>query len=608
MATVAKRDGRRVAIDTAKLASSIAAAARASQHGDASLARELSDVVGQLLAGLPEAERTTARAAELTTMVLRETGHVSWAERYAARAEERRRKRAELVMSGPMAEERDGFSKGPLVRALMAEAQLGQALAEEVAGAVEQKLLRSGLRRVSSSLLRELADAELLERGHTAALRRSALVGLPQAALKDALFSGSALHGRHPGRLQGHLAEALLGQYSLDYLHTSAACEGHRRGRLHIEDAGASPVLHSALLDLRVALARGVDGVDCRLSPPRSVFAWLNNLRVALECARAHCVRRLVWPAPAWLAAPLLDQVAPDELGRALADICATPVSRGAPLRLCLYPAAPDFLPRLPGLDGRARAPGAAEAAGRVRGALLRGLAEHPDHAPELVAVGPDEALVEAAAGLPLQVWEPGKRLPRSAGVCGLPAEPRALVCQAVSGTVAINLPRLAWEAGPGEWEGFLARVLDILSPALQALGRRRRVQLAMLGRPSLPLWNLGSGDWSLLDFEDAPVVIAPVGLSEAIELLTGERLEANREAVRLAGKLLAALGKAARKAGRRHGLRPLIEPEASGEAAARFVRLDGALGLPSFAAGYETAFGARLAPRDQRRLAARAG
>ncbi len=619
MDTLSKRDGRRVPLDNAKLCQSIRRAAEASGHGDPSLAQELAEVVSQLLVAEPDAPRSTERVAELTGLVLRETGHVSWAEAYLNFREQRRRQRARLILSGPLTAKRSvGFSKGPLLQALVREAQLNQGLAEEVAAAVEDKLLRSGLRRVSSSLLRELADAELLERGHTAALRRHALVGIPRAAIQDWMFHGAAQHTRHPGRLRGLLADAILEQYSLDHLYTSSASEAHRAGRIHIEDSAQSPLLHSALLDLRVLLERGIDAAGCRLSPPRNLWQWLNNLRVGLEFARAHCARRVGLPALEWLAAPLVAEglCSPEELADALLEILRTPLAHSAAeLVLCFYPEPPDFLAALRGLAERPRHDCAAlqAAADALRSGLLRGIASNQVRVVVRAAPRPDELASQLRAlPSPVRIYQRDRRrLSRAEGVCGLPgpaATPRALLRRAVSGVACVNLPRMACEAGPGDWDGFLERAEEAVTQSLQGLGRRRRLQQALFGRPDLPLWNLGQSDWTPLDVEDSVSVLAPTGLSQAIELLTGECPSENREALKLAARLLQAMQKRARASGRKLGLHSLLEPAASLEAAERFQALDTELGLP-VAGAYERLWGSRLSPRQRHtKLEARLG
>jgi hypothetical protein len=57
------------------------------------------------------------------------------------------------------------WNKQHIASALEKEAQVPAELADEIASAVERRVLDSGLKRISTSLIRELVDNELFERG-----------------------------------------------------------------------------------------------------------------------------------------------------------------------------------------------------------------------------------------------------------------------------------------------------------------------------------------------------------------------------------------------------------------------------------------------------------
>ena len=132
---------------------------------------------------------------------------------------------------------RDGAGTSPwnparIVAALMEEADLPREIAEEVAERVEARVFDSGLRRLSTSLIREFVDNELMAMGLETALHRQEPVGIPRHDLRELLTrprprvagSGFGAAGRSddadrwgadPPGLDGALAEALLSRYSL---------------------------------------------------------------------------------------------------------------------------------------------------------------------------------------------------------------------------------------------------------------------------------------------------------------------------------------------------------------------------------------------------------
>src|SRR5204862_1597464 len=115
-------------------------------------------------------------------------------------------KAVEVLTSGGAAP----WTKRRIVEALTAEAGLAEASALDVARAVEERVFASGLTRVSTSLLRELIDAELFERGFAAQLGKLEVVGVPKPDLKRLVD----LCGRAPAALESEVARNALERYA----------------------------------------------------------------------------------------------------------------------------------------------------------------------------------------------------------------------------------------------------------------------------------------------------------------------------------------------------------------------------------------------------------
>jgi hypothetical protein len=167
------------------------------------------------------------------------------------------------------------WSKGRIVAALMHEADLAREVAEEVASRVEVRVFDAGFRRISTGLVRELVDNELLALGLAGALRRQTSVGVPLHDLRAILASPEAvLDPARPAaqeHLSDHLAEArvaseVLRRYALEELLDEASAQGHLSGDF-------------ALLDLNrpeLALAGAV--------PAELLLSGQPSPRVAFEC------------------------------------------------------------------------------------------------------------------------------------------------------------------------------------------------------------------------------------------------------------------------------------------------------------------------------------
>ncbi|MBM3976701.1 MAG: hypothetical protein FJ299_06890, partial [Planctomycetes bacterium] len=265
-ARVRKRDGREVPFDVAKIARAIELAQQAVGESDARFAGEVAGVVELALRrvaderaarrGSPELSEpyvpTIEEIQDLVERALIELGRASVAKAYILHRERRAQVRAALRVR----EDRPGaaprvhathqtsaWSKARIAAALIEEALLPRATAEEVARRVEQRVIELALPRITSGLVRELVDIELAELGLTHALLRQEALKLPRHDLRKLL----AGNGGEPWRdgaapaldeLDACVSERLLGRYVLEDLLEPAAAELHLSGDLHIEQLG----------------------------------------------------------------------------------------------------------------------------------------------------------------------------------------------------------------------------------------------------------------------------------------------------------------------------------------------------------------------------------
>ena len=194
---VKKRDGRLMPFNERKIANAIFRAAQAVGGEDRALSAELANVVTLWLERNYE-DRTPAieEIQDVVEKVLIETGHAKTAKAYILYRDRRARIRealkvrkknghstnttdlALLVDAGSLEEVRP-WNKRKISLALQKEADITADLADEIAGAVEQRVFASGLKRIATGLIRELVDNELFERGLTARLEQQSIIGMP---------------------------------------------------------------------------------------------------------------------------------------------------------------------------------------------------------------------------------------------------------------------------------------------------------------------------------------------------------------------------------------------------------------------------------------------
>ena len=204
--TVRKRDGRLVTFDRERIVSAVQRAQEAARDEDPHFPLEVADVVALTLSSrvaalegagdppLPGVEEIQ----DLVEQALIEMGRAPVAKAYILYRDRRSRAREALTIDDrpdrrgrmPLVRAKGGTSpwdQARIVAALMEEAQLPREVAAQVADRVEGRVFDAGLRRLSTTLIRELVAGELLGMGLENALHQHEPVGVPRHDLRRLL-------------------------------------------------------------------------------------------------------------------------------------------------------------------------------------------------------------------------------------------------------------------------------------------------------------------------------------------------------------------------------------------------------------------------------------
>lgn len=598
---VRKRDNRIVPFDPTKIADAIYAAIRSVGEGTRTLAEELAAAVTEFLDkkftdSIPGIEDIQ----DLVETVLIEWGHAKVAKAYILYRQKRATLRALQVRkipghagegitydyaaaeSSPWEQPRlevdqglDGVSlwhKSKIAAALIREADLDPSLAEEIASNVERKVLDSGLKRISTSLIRELVDNELFERGYSSKLQKQAPLGLPKYNLEQLIFGTDSKEGftfpKTPTEVRNIIANRILHQYSLEEVFTPGVADAHREGRIFIHRL-SDPIRLSGLLwrlpppgclrrDSFRSVAAGERSLDAADAGAGSVPATYLDLR--------DFFRRL-WH----LAHFFSEEVRLTGLSSLLADPASRSLTeaekvRGILERLTQMDArpsialeldlAPEVLPWLEGLLGLAQV---------HKRRFVIALRLRRD-LPRAAVLGP---LLQAVA----ELYERGERvefLPDR----DEPSVPRGQAAgkgfgqrlDANAAKITINLPRAAFRSGRGGRQSIETEVDDALDIAIKGHLERRRFIERLASNRENPLWDLlgRAGGAPLLSGEDIAFSIGIVGLNECVKFLTGSDLHADAAAARLGVEIVRQMDRKIRREERSLGIRLVLEETAN--------------------------------------------
>jgi len=587
---VRRPDGETVPFDEARVVDAVERALGAAGGADPRLAAEIAGVVGLFLEKTFYDEVPSVRQVEdMVEKVLIETGHAQAAKAFILHRERRERLRdarsardgfAEptlfdsraLTVDDAAAGTSAPYSREAFARVLAVDGLLPRAAADEVAAIVEEKLRRAGVSRAPLSLVRAVAEAELLARDAPIDLRRRAAASIAPDVLDAAMFrrasrGAGADASPTPALAAQELGSMALRGRSLSDLLPADVARAHLDGDLFVHGLGLPGALFAASFSPDDVKRGSAPGAGTR--GPED--AAITSRRLASATGRgARVLAGSTTNAAAVIGAPLA--FAPLFGGRPADDVAEaawqllleTSVEPGARrLELDMTPDVPDALAdeSAVGPTGEPLALPNGELSGEATEfatALLKTHARSTGLPPRdllpLPVVGVSERILagrasRAALRQAAEIALTGERVVfpmlrdrgPSAGTSlsrGRGADARTSRCCA--GRVTLNLPRATRRAGRGNVDGFL-RECDRLVELAVAAHRSRRELLALAsaatGGPLAPLFQAGRGRTPLYDMASASWSIAVTGLNEALVHLTGFELHEGEEAVTRAAK-----------------------------------------------------------------------
>jgi ribonucleoside-triphosphate reductase (formate) len=618
---IRKRDGRVVPFDGRRVADAIYRAARSVGGEDRFLAEELAGVVALYLErshlGRIPAVSDVEDAVE---RVLEDTGHSKTAKAFVVHRDRRRAARDRVVVEDdehgnkplPLVGGESGgpvraWSKTRIVDALVEEAGLDEQTADDVARAVEERIVSSGLPRVGTSLVRSLVDAELLDRGHVHSRDRQRVVGLPKSDLARRLEEGpSDRRATDPAAVAESIGEEVLRQHVLEEDVPREAAEAHRLADLHLSDLGSPLAARHVTLSLEALLSAHLRGESASRANGARRFASAIAEAVTLHGAAASRTFTLEDVNVYW--APFVDRLEEDALFVEARELLLSPAVRAFPRRGGLLRLELVLCTEVPArLSARSAPPPAPpgttwgdfdDAALRSARALLLAAADLrregagaglPDmtvvlpratrrdaatrallrDAITLAADGGEPTFVFDAAGLPAR----GGRALRAAASDLVDPLRHERGDISVATHAAINLVAPARRIGPRRIDEYLDEIGRMAGLAVAAAAARRRRMTRGGESPDGSLWGVRRGIEPLLDPDGALHVIEPVGADRAVIVLGDPRERPGQDS--LHDRILARLRSRVLEEARRNEIEAVVAEIGDPEAARRFAETD---------------------------------
>jgi ribonucleoside-triphosphate reductase len=506
--------------------------------------------------------------------------------------------------------------------ALVRETKLSPEIAHQISLEVKEQIWRSGIQALTSSLIRGLVDAKLVEHGLTAAHRAHSRLGVPLYDADQVIQSapretGLPMHGPEGTSLA--LAEAIKREYAMLAVFSDTVANAHLTGDLHIENLGEidRPVMMIGSVDFIKQQGIHLPGGFAGSRPARRPEVLAAHLVKYTAALHGYFSEAIAWDSVNFAMAPLLTGLSQSEMKQLaqalLFELSAPAIARGGQSVRCdlhLDWDAPAYLRDLPAVGaGGERLTENYGAFGEAARSFLKSLFEVylEGDGQGLPFTGPRPVLhltgqfinnsgyrgfldlisrVATERGGVTLAFDRSTEDEAAATFSaryGISADERRRGNEcwrwrtAVFSSVAINLPRIGYRA-----EGNQLKVFELLTSLLELAAQaslEKRVFLEkLLARGeagSLAMLAMRPEKEPFLRLSWTTHAICPIGLNELTQLVTGAPLDDSPAVQDFAARVIAHLNTETKRLSEKHKVHFLLAESRDVTAPHRLARLD---------------------------------
>ena len=640
---VRKRDGSVVSFDKTKIADAIFKAAQSVGGEDRYLAEQIANVVTFYLekkgVEIPDIEEIQ----DAVEKALIDMGHAKTAKAFILYRDWRTRTRDilkvrkqkssnvsstdfALMVATTQSADILPWDKNKIRDALIKECDISFPVAGSIASSVEEKIMRSELKNISTVLVRELVDHELFVRGYNKNLKQEKLLGMSMYNLENIIFSKSCensnIAANNPEAVNLEIAENILKQYALEKIFSSEVSEAHLRGVVHIHDLGYPVRVYCSSHSIEYIKKYGLElnNLDTSSLPASHARTLTGHINTFLASMQAYYAGALGVGYINIFYAPYLVGMSDKELKQEAQYLIFSgsqnAFSRGGQtlfLDFNLHTGIPSYLSDVPAIGPGGKYTGKTykdyeKEAQKFCKAMMDVWREgdcygHVFAFPKMDLHINDDTFKDPAQyslfehacqiasenGSPYFVFDRDEvtiaqccrlrtkidrtkiddeyliKHPESMRFCGFQ-------------NITINLPQAAYRAGQGNLEGVLQEIEKAVRLAMKAHIQKKKFITELMSAPHLPLWQIGKlakDGKPYVDLDKSTYIIGIIGLNECVQYLTGKELHEGEDVYKLGLKIIAWMNLKAKEMGKEYNLKVALEESPAESAARRLARVD---------------------------------
>ncbi len=637
--SIKKRDGHIAVFNKQKISDAIFKAASAVGGEDKLLADELANAAvlflkKQYINQVPGIEQIQ----DIVEKVLIETGHAKTAKAYILYRENRRkirnslkvRKRVKsksnttdlaLLVTPLSKDEILNWDKGRIALALQKESGIAEDVALEVASSVEKRVFNSGMTQISTSLIRELVDNELFERGLEQTLTSQSMIGMPTYDLDQLFFSKSCensnIASNNPEAVNLSIAETVLKQYLLQKVFSEDVATAHLRGMVHIHDLGY-PRAYCGSHSLEYIKKYGLElgNLFTSSGPAKYARTLTGHLNTFMASLQAYYAGALGIGFVNILYAPYIEHMSDKELKQEaqylIFSASQNAFSRGSQslfIDFNIHTGVPSYLKNIPAIGPKG------EYTGRTYGDYEDTAIRFAKAMLDVWRDGDSEGRVFAFPKCDFHVsnesFSDPKQLELLKYACLLASEngstyfvfdrgDEAILSQCCRlrqkiddkymiehpesmrfcgfQNVTINLPQAGYRAGKGNLDGLLKEIEKAMDIAVKAHLQKKVFIAQLMDEPGKPMWEVSKpakDGRPYIDLETSTYIIGLIGLNEAMQFVTGKELHDSDEVFKQGLKVIAFMNSKTKEYAKKYNLKFSLEESPAESACRRLPKVD---------------------------------
>ncbi|MEG1641615.1 MAG: anaerobic ribonucleoside-triphosphate reductase [Synergistaceae bacterium] len=146
-----------------------------------------------------------------------------------------------LMVDALAQEESSPWDAGRIRDALIIEAGVDPVTAEAISLEIEEDLLKYNRKRITTTIIREMVNVKLFQRGLDAKLADHSRIGLPIHDLEKMILTKNKENSNtshNPESINLSIAEMVLKEYALTKVFTKDVADAHLSGDIHLHDLG----------------------------------------------------------------------------------------------------------------------------------------------------------------------------------------------------------------------------------------------------------------------------------------------------------------------------------------------------------------------------------